>query len=112
MCGYLVYEAEGIQKIRYADENLIYMLGCRDFAEFSKHVRGCFSKRVYKDDINRVQQELVDQANQPSDDIDCVNYCIVHLDGAIRKIEDIGHKQFIDNGVPVFYAYLADIIEE
>ena len=110
-CGYLVYEAEGAKSIRYADENLIHMFGCQNFLDFREYVRGSFSTLVYKDDIDRVKNEIIQQIEQSKDRIDYVKYRIVRRDGVIREIEDIGHKRFIENGVPVFYVYLADVTD-
>lgn len=87
------------------------MFGCQNFFEFREHVGGSFSTLVHKDDVTRVKNEIIQQIEQSKDNIDYVKYRIVRRDGVIREIEDIGHKRFIENGVPMFYVYLADVTD-
>lgn len=111
-CGWLIYEAFGEEKIHFADKTLIEMFGCRDYEEFYAYVGGSFRNMVHPEDIERIEAEIISQIKASDTCMDRVEYRIVRKDGAIRWIDDIGHKAFVEDGMPVFYVALVDITND
>ncbi|MDO4477756.1 MAG: ATP-binding protein [Lachnospiraceae bacterium] len=111
-CGWLIYEANGDEKIHFADRTLIDMYGCEDYEEFYNLVGGSFKNMVHPDDIDRVEEEIAAQIKQSDTCDDRVRYRIIRKDGAVRLIDDIGHKSFVEEAMPVFYVGLVDITDE
>ncbi|MDO4493946.1 MAG: transporter substrate-binding domain-containing protein [Clostridia bacterium] len=110
-CGWLIYEATGREKIRFADAVVTELFGCQNHGEFIDYVGGSFRNMVHPDDLARVETEIAAQTEGSETAVDRVRYRIVRKDGAVRMVDDIGHKAFVENGVPVFYVGLADITD-
>lgn len=111
VCGCLIYEAHGEEKIFFADETLIHIFGCQNYMEFYQYVGGSFKTMVYPDDIARVEQEIANQIQISEDSLDSVRYRIVRKDGEVRMIDDIGRKVFTENGSSVFYVCIVDVTD-
>ena len=109
--GYLVYEADGNETLLYADENTVSMFGCSSYMDFYRYVDGSFKNIVHPDDLERVENEIIQQIYDSEDSIDHVSYRIIRKDGAIRCVDDIGRKVHSDNGIPVFYVSIIDTSE-
>ncbi|MGN0996928.1 MAG: ATP-binding protein [Candidatus Ventricola sp.] len=109
--GCLVYEAQGDERIFYADEALIHLFGCRNYMEFYQFVGGSFKTMVHPEDIEDVERDIATQIYNSEDFIDRVKYRIVRRDGAVRRIDDIGRKAFTENGRPVFYVCMVDVTD-
>ena len=109
--GCLVYEANGEEKILYADETLIKMFGCCDYTEFFEYVGGSFKTFVHPDDIERAELEIANQVYNSEDLIDRVKYRILPKGGEIRRVDSIGRKVFTKNGSPVFCVCIVDVTD-
>ena len=109
ICGCLIYEAQGEEKICYADEALLQIFGCGHYLEFLRHVGGSFRTMVYPQDLPRVEQEIAAQFNASEDSLDRVRYRILRKDGKLRMVDDIGRKVFTENGRSVFYVCIVDV---
>ena len=109
--GCLVYEANGEEKILYADETLIKMFGCCDYTEFFEYVGGSFKTFVHPDDIERAELEIANQVYNSEDMIDRVKYRILSKDGQIRRVDSIGRKVFTENGSSVFCVCIVDVTD-
>ncbi|MDO4460049.1 MAG: ATP-binding protein, partial [Clostridia bacterium] len=109
--GWLIYEAYGKEKIRFADKNLIEICGCHEYYEFLEYVNGSFKTLVHPDDIERVEKEIETQISTSDSCMDRVRYRIICKDGVTRTIDDIGHKAFVEDGMPVFYVAIVDVTE-
>ena len=57
--GFFIYEAEGEEKILFAETNIVRMYGCSDFAEFMEYTKGSFKGMVHPDDLHRVENQIV-----------------------------------------------------
>ena len=110
-CGYLVYEAQGEEKILFADETLIHIFGCQNYIEFYKYTGGSFKTMVHPDDIKQVEREIAEQFHYSENCIDRVKYRIVRKDGAVRLIDDLGRKVFTENGSSVYYVCIVDVTD-
>lgn len=108
-CGWLIYEATGDEKIIYADKEIIEIFGCDDFDDFYKFVGGSFKTLVHQSEIREIENSINLQISESIDLIDRVKYHINRKDGEVRYLDDIGHKRFVEKGMPVFYVCLADI---
>ena len=111
VCGCLIYEAHGDEKILFADETLIRMFGCGNYPEFYNFVGGSFKTMVHPEDIRRVEAEISNQIHNSDDSLDRVEYRIVRKDGAVRRVDDIGRKVFTENGGSVFYVCIVDVTD-
>ncbi|MDO4483708.1 MAG: response regulator [Clostridia bacterium] len=111
-CGWFIYEAFGDERILCADGALCRIFGCSSFREFQKAVSCSFKTMVHPEDIDRVEAEIRRQIDDSGDNIDRVSYRIIRADGQVRRVDDIGRKVLLQEGIPVFYVGIADVTGE
>ena len=109
--GCLVCEAQGEERILFADEALIHMFGCGNYTEFYKYVGGSFKTMVHPEDVQWVEKEIGAQILRSGDSVERVTYRIVRRDGAVRVVDDIGRKVITENGNSVYYVCMVDITD-
>ncbi len=110
--GFLIYKADGDERIIYANKALLRIYKCATFAEFKKLTNGSFRGLVHSGDIDRVEREIREQIAGSSDALDYVEYRIVRKDGVIRWVEDYGHFIHSDLAGNFFYVFITDATEK
>lgn len=109
--GFLIYDANGDEKILYANQKLLEIFKCETYEEFIKHTGGSFRGIVHPEDLDEVENSISEQIKLNADDTDYVEYRIACKDGSVRRIEDYGHFARTDAG-DVFYVFLSDATEK
>ncbi len=106
--GLLIYRDNPGEEILYANTRLCTMFGCSSLEEFLELSGGSFATQVYPEDRNRVEREIREQILENKSKTDFVNYRICKNDGSIRRVEEFGHRVYVDGVGPVFYVYFLD----
>ncbi len=106
--GLLIYRDNPGEEILYANTRLCTMFGCSSLEEFLELSGGSFATLVYPEDRNRVEREIREQILENKSKTDFVNYRICKNDGSIRRVEEFGHRVYVDGVGPVFYVYFLD----
>ena len=107
--GFFIYEAEGDERILFAEPNVIRLYGCESFEEFYEYVGGTFSGMVHPDDVHKVQNQIVAQTTASDKRHDYVRYRIRTKSGEEKFIEDFGHLLHWRNGKSFFYVFIVDV---
>lgn len=107
--GFFIYEAEGDERILFAEPNVIRLYGCESFEEFYEYVGGTFSGMVHPDDVHKVQNQIVAQTTASDKRHDYVRYRIRTKNGEEKFIEDFGHLLHWRNGKSFFYVFIVDV---
>lgn len=110
--GFLIYHADGEEKIIYANKALIRIFGCETPGEFRELTGNSFKGIVHPEDLNRVEQSIVEQIAQSQYDLDYVEYRIRKKDGTICWVEDYGHFIHSEAAGDIFYVFIADATEK
>ena len=107
--GFFIYEAEGDEKMLFAEENIVKMYGCDTYEEFYEYIGGSFKGMVHPDDLNRIENQIQAQTMFGEKRHDYVRYRIITRSGEIRYIEDFGHLLHSVNGISYFYVFIVDV---
>ncbi|MBR5967590.1 MAG: GGDEF and EAL domain-containing protein [Lachnospiraceae bacterium] len=107
--GFFVYEAEGEEKILFADQNVIELYGCKTFDEFFEYVGGSFQGMVHPEDLHKIENQIQAQTVFGEKRHDYVRYRIITKKGEIRFIEDFGHLLHYDEKNSFFYVFIVDV---
>ena len=107
--GFFVYEAQGEEKILFAEQNIIQLYGCETFEEFLEYVGGSFQGMVHPEDLHKIENQIQAQTLFGEKRHDYVRYRIITKQGDVRYIEDFGHLLHMENGKSVFYVFIVDV---
>lgn len=107
--GFFIYEAEGEERIVFAEPNVVKLFGCESFDEFLEFVSGSFKGMVHPDDLNKIENQIEAQTLFGERRHDYVRYRIKTKQGDIRYIEDFGHLLHWHNGKSFFYVFIVDV---
>ncbi|MBQ9327802.1 MAG: GGDEF and EAL domain-containing protein [Solobacterium sp.] len=107
--GFFIYEAQGEERILFAEENVIRLYGCETFEEFLQYTGGSFKGMVYPEDLHKVENEIQAQTMFGEKRHDYVRYRIQTKQGELRYIEDFGHLLHGKNGNSYFYVFIVDV---
>ena len=107
--GFFIYEAGGEERILFAEENVIKLFGCETMEEFREYTGNSFRGMVYRDDLNKIQNEIQAQTVFGEKRHDYVRYRIVTKQGEMKYIEDFGHLLHGRNGHSFFYVFIVDV---
>ncbi|MCR5251426.1 MAG: GGDEF and EAL domain-containing protein [Lachnospiraceae bacterium] len=107
--GFFIYEAEGDEKILFAEMNVIRLFGCEDFEDFLQYVGGNFRGMVHPEDYNKIRNQIQAQTFFGEKRHDYVRYRIRAKSGEERYIEDFGHLLHRSNGMSFFYVFIVDV---
>ncbi len=110
--GFLIYRADGDEKIIYANKALVRIFGCDSEEEFRKLTGDSFKGLVYPEDLEGVEESIRKQIAGSRDGLDYVEYRIMRKDGVIRWIEDFGHFIQSKSLGNIFYVFLSDATEK
>jgi len=106
--GTFIYEAEGEEKLTYADENVIKLFGCETYEEFYEYVGGSFTGMVHPEDLVKIKNQIQAQTSFEKRH-DYVRYRIITKQGDTRYIEDFGHLLHGRDGRSYFYVFIVDV---
>ena len=107
--GFFVYEAEGDEKIIFAETNVANLYGCDTYEEFLEYVGGTFKGMVHPEDLHKIENQIQAQTLIGEKRHDYVRYRILTKQGAVRYIEDFGHLLHWQNGKSFFYVFIVDV---
>lgn len=107
--GFFIYEAEGEERLLFAETNIVRLYGCESFEEFSEYVGGSFKGMVHPEDLHKVQNQIQAQTGLSEMRHDYVRYRIVTKQGETRYVEDFGHLLHWMNGKSFFYVFIVDV---
>ena len=107
--GFFIYEADGEERLLFAEPNVIRMYGCETFDEFYEYVGGSFRGMVHPDDLHHVENQIQSQTMFGDKRHDYVRYRIITKSGEERYIEDFGHLLHWKNGKSFFYVFIVDV---
>lgn len=107
--GFFIYEAEGDEKIVFADENVVALYGCDSFTDFMDYVGGTFTGMVHPEDLHKIENQIQAQTLFGEKRHDYVRYRIMTKQGEIRYIEDFGHLLHWTDGKSFFYVFIVDV---
>lgn len=110
--GFLIYHADGDERIIFANKALLRIFQCNTFKEFQELTNNSFTGVVHPDDLESVEQSIADQIADSHHDLDYVEYRIMRKDGEIRWVEDYGHFVQTQSLGNVFYVFLSDTTEK
>ena len=107
--GFFIYEAEGDEKILFAETNVARLYGCDGFEDFMEHVGGSFKGMVHPDDLEKTESQIRVQTALGEMRHDYVRYRIITKRGEVRYIEDFGHLLHAEDGKSYFYVFIVDV---
>lgn len=110
--GFLIYQADGDERLIFANKELLRIFRCETFSEFKALTGDSFKGLVYGEDLEEVEESIKKQIRESQDDLDYVEYRIVTKDGAIRWVEDYGHFIKSDSIGDIFYVFITDATEK
>ena len=110
--GFLIYYADGDEKIVYANKALIKIFKCDSFAEFKAHTHNSFKGIVHPDDLDEVENSIAKQIESSTDNLDYVEYRIIPKDGIVRWVEDYGHFVHRESTGDFYYVFISDATEK
>ena len=107
--GFFIYEAEGDEKIIFAETNVVKLFGCDSYEDFMDFVGGNFKGMVHPDDLHKIENQIEAQTIYAEKRHDYVRYRIITKQGEIRYIEDFGHLLHWTNGKSFYYVFIVDV---
>lgn len=107
--GFFIYQADGTEKVLYANEILLHIFDCRTWEEFRELTGGTFPGMVHPDDLPGVQASIEEQIRRDERHLDYVEYRIVRKDGVIRWLDDCGRFVHTEEYGDVYYVIARDI---
>ena len=110
--GFFIYQADGDERLIYANRALIRMYGCESLEEFREHTGYTFPGLVHPEDLKAAERSIQRQIFACDNDLDYVEYRIVRRDGAVRWVEDYGHYVHTETYGDLFYVFLEDVTEK
>lgn len=110
--GFFVYDAEGDQKIYFADQNVISLYGCSTILELRNLCGNSFEGMVHPEDYRKIHNNINAQTFSTDRRHDYVRYRIITKQGNVRYVEDFGHLVHGADGKAYFYVYIVDVSKE
>lgn len=104
--GFLVYKADDIGEILYANVALLNIYGCKTTAEFMQLTGGVFSGMIHPDDRDAVMEKINGQILSDEGRFDQVNYRIRTLSGKELYVADYGKLAHDPDEGDVFYVFV------
>lgn len=112
----LIYQAEGDERILFANDDLVRLFECESHGEFLKYTHSSFRHIVHPDDCEKVEQSIREQiayeknSQDPSKSAydDYVEYRILTKKGKVKNVMDIGRMVHDEHFGDIFYVFLQD----
>lgn len=110
--GFLIYADDGKkEKILFANDVLIDLVGCASVEEFIEFTKGDFKNVIHPQDHDLVDENIKEQlAIHPP--LDHINYRIVTKDGKIKFVEDFSRFHVHPKYGKVYFVVIADSLEQ
>ena len=89
--GFLIYQADGDERILLANSTLAAMFGCSGTEDFLAFVGGSFRGLVHPDDLDAVERSVASQIAQSEARTDHVVFRIRRKDGREAWVAGYGH---------------------
>lgn len=110
----LIYQAEGDERILFANHDLIEMFGCSDFYDFLQYTHSSFRHIVHPDDLDRVEEEIRVQISRQKDTLgseqkhydDYTEYRIISRNGEVIPILDMGRLVHDEHYGEIFFVFI------
>ena len=109
--GFFIYEAEGDEKLLYANKPVFDIYGCSDLEEFKELTGFTFRGMVHPDDYDEISASIVEQIEDSDENMDYAEYRIIRKDGKIRWVDDYGHYAESKMHGGLYYVFISDITE-
>ena len=110
--GFFIYRAEEPLELLYANSATLRIYGCQTEEELRTLTGNTFSGMVHPEDLREVQASIDEQiADGNNAELDFVEYRIIRKDGAIRWVDDYGHRANLPACGNVYYVFISDITE-
>ena len=110
--GFLVYHADGDEKIIYASRGLLRIVQCETMREFREFTGNSFCGMVCPEDLDVVEESIKRQITRNQYNLDYVEYRIRRKDGTVRWVADYGHFIQGETTGDVFYVFIGDSSDE
>ena len=110
--GFLIYHADGDEKIIYANQGLLRIVQCETMQEFRRFTGNSFRGMVFPEDLDLVEDSIKKQIARSRYDLDYVEYRIRRMDGTIHWVEDYGHYIRGEAMGDFFYVFIGDSSDE
>ena len=110
--GFLIYHADGDEKIIYANQGLLRIVQCKTMQEFRKFTGNSFRGIVCPEDLDVVEESIKKQIARNRYNLDYVEYRIRRMDGTIHWVEDYGHYIRGEAMGDFFYVFIGDSSDE
>lgn len=112
---FLVYKADEMEEILFANQSLISLVGCSDFDDFLQFTKSSFRNFVHPDDLERVNALIKEQtaASQETDNENLVydgflEYRINTRSGKTVTVLDVGKHVYDANMGMIFYVLILE----
>ena len=110
--GFMIYRADGDERIVYANRGLLRIFRCDTWAQFQQLTNSSFRGLVHPEDLDEVEESIKRQIAESQYDLDYVEYRITRRDGSTGWIEDYGHFVHGERVGDFFYVFLGDATEK
>ncbi len=110
--GYFVYQAEGDERLLYANDAVFEIFGCRNEEEFRELTGYTFRGIVHPDDYIDVSDSIIRQIREDAKKRDYVEYRIIRRDGTVVWVNDYGHYVETEEYGGVYYVFISDITKK
>lgn len=110
--GFMVYRADGDERIVYANMGLLRIFRCESWERFQELTGGSFRGVVHPEDLDEVEESIWRQIAGSQYDLDYVEYRIIRADGTIGWVEDYGHFVHSEAVGDFFYVFVGDATEK
>ena len=104
--GFLVYRANDVGEILYANEALLKIYDCETSAEFMQLTGGVFDGMIYPEDRQDVKNKIQEQILADEGRFDQVNYRIKTLSGKIVYVTDYGKCVHDELEGDIYYVFV------
>ena len=110
--GFFIYKAAPPEELIYVNEAVISIFGCDSLEDFKALTGYTFKGMLHPEDYKKVSDSIMQQIEQNTDQMDCVEYRIIRKDGAVRWVDDYGHFTKTDAYGGIYYVFISDITEK
>ena len=107
--GFFIYEADGEEKVIFAETNIVRLFGCETYEEFLEYIGGSFKGMIHPDDLLKIENQIEAQTVYAEKRHDYVRYRIITKQGEVRYVEDFGHLLHWSNGKSFYYVFIVDV---
>ena len=106
--GAFIYRAAEGHEILFANQNMIRLFDCADFADFMEFVHGSFDGVVNDTPIDEIQHQIDHQILKSDGQFDHVFYNIRTKTGKVRYLEDYGALVHDPEEGDIFYVFVVE----